>query len=242
MRIIGGHDYYDKFVQYGVDNKIILNRNNTIKYNNENLSIEIEKIYKISSEPIYIKDLKNSDIHNLNYTNYKKNDYSLSAGFVTVIIGDNEYRGISLLVENRIKYEHTTHYIWDIESFNKHLNKFNCVHTWVPKSYYSKGITEEYFNLGIISSKIYDFMIKNEISIITGTRAYRETSWQFNECNLSDVEFFKKLDGYEVYQNLSHWVGNILLPSKQMPDITDDRIKIHKHGFDKWSFRKIGKK
>ena len=54
-------DYFDKNRNVtgmaAEDNKIILNRNNTIKYNNENLSIEIEKIHKISSEPIYIKDL-----------------------------------------------------------------------------------------------------------------------------------------------------------------------------------------
>ena len=144
MRIIGGHDYYDKFVQYGVDNKIILNRNNSIKYDNLKLSDELDKIYRIPSVSIYIKNLNIDELYDINHYSYKKNNYSLSAGFVNVIIGNNEYKGVSLLVDNKTNFSHKTHYIWNIEALNKHLGIFNCINVWKPNSY-NKGINENYF-------------------------------------------------------------------------------------------------
>ncbi|MCX6783385.1 MAG: hypothetical protein NTZ20_05405 [Candidatus Levybacteria bacterium] len=238
MRIIGGHDYYDNFVQYGVDNNIILLRNSD-KYDQITLADELFEIYSGHTKSIYIKNRKGLVT---NITRYET-DFSgikISCGFVTVIIGENAYNGLILIDRDSPSYKININYVWDLKSLNKYLSKFDYTHVWNPANYYSDGIEKEYFISGKIHPSVTNFMIKNEISIITGLKSYksRNFSWQFNYSNLNDLEFFKKQNGHEVYQELSHWIGNTLLISKQMPDITDDKIKIHKHGFDKWSFRK----
>lgn len=61
-----------------------------------------------------------------------------------------------------------------------------------------------------------------------------------NPC-LKRVEFFRCKDAYTVYQELDMFISGVLgEPGVPMVEITDkDRIK--QHGFDEWSFRKIGK-
>lgn len=243
MRIIGGRDYYDSFIQYGVDNNIILNRNNQIKYDINILSDKIDKIYKIKEDTVYIKDIKKENIFNISNRRNVFNNTHICSGYINVIIGENEYKGLILDIDytKNYSYNQERHYIWNINSFNKHLNEFGYSHTIKPKNYYTSSFSEDAFDVKKVHPSVTDFMIANEISIIVVSKAFhcRTLSWQFNESILNEIEFYRKLDGHEVYQNLSHWIGNILLPSKQMPDITDDKIKLHKHGFDKWSFRKM---
>ena len=62
-----------------------------------------------------------------------------------------------------------------------------------------------------------------------------------NPC-LKDYSFMTQLDPYTAYQELSMYVGNNLA-TQMDPNIdrTQDLIRDQK-GFDKWSFRKVGKK
>ncbi len=61
------------------------------------------------------------------------------------------------------------------------------------------------------------------------------------DIRLFDIDFQKVVDPYTAYQELDMFIGGVLsAPSNPMIPITDkDRIK--QHGFDKWSFRKMGK-
>ena len=85
-------------------------------------------------------------------------------------------------------------------------------------------------------------MIVNKISIITFSDRdpifTRRSIVRINGDNLREFQLYKRLNGYEVHQKLSHWVGNILLTSTQMRDTPSNEMKIAKHGFDKFSFRK----
>lgn len=55
--------------------------------------------------------------------------------------------------------------------------------------------------------------------------------------NLSKYDFMKVKDPYTAYQELRVYVSNMAMPEKPMPIIPND-MRIHTHGFDKWSFRK----
>jgi hypothetical protein len=46
------------------------------------------------------------------------------------------------------------------------------------------------------------------------------------------------MDPFTLFQELSMFVGNLPQPGPPMVQITDPDIKIAKHGFDKWSFRR----
>jgi hypothetical protein len=55
-------------------------------------------------------------------------------------------------------------------------------------------------------------------------------------------EFYKAVDPYTAYQEISMFVGGVLLaPTNPIPDIDDETMRDVK-GFDKWSFRKEPKK
>lgn len=53
---------------------------------------------------------------------------------------------------------------------------------------------------------------------------------------LKDFEFYRVVDPFSAYQNIAHYLGNVLVDKKKFPDIAD-KYKIEQHGFDKTSFR-----
>jgi hypothetical protein len=56
---------------------------------------------------------------------------------------------------------------------------------------------------------------------------------------LKDLEFQRQKDPYTAYQDIFQYVaGHLNRPENTMVKISD-LDKIHKHGFDKWSFRKM---
>jgi len=71
----------------------------------------------------------------------------------------------------------------------------------------------------------------------------KEGVWRINGDDLKDLEFFRAVDAFSLFQKISQWVGGTIAGSgNPMVEIVDDKIKAHKHGFDKWSFRKLPEK
>lgn len=63
--------------------------------------------------------------------------------------------------------------------------------------------------------------------------------WKWNCDTLKDYKFIKVLDPVQAFQELSMWVGGVLpQPGRPMVEITDNAVKIAKHGMDKTSFRR----
>lgn len=54
---------------------------------------------------------------------------------------------------------------------------------------------------------------------------------------LHDLQFFRKLDAWQAYQELSMFLGNLAAPERNTVQI-EDKYRIAQHGFDKWSFRR----
>jgi hypothetical protein len=59
--------------------------------------------------------------------------------------------------------------------------------------------------------------------------------------SLKALEFFRCLNPWQVFQELSMFVGNLATPEPPMVAISE-KEKVAKHGFDEWSFRKMPKK
>ncbi len=55
--------------------------------------------------------------------------------------------------------------------------------------------------------------------------------------NLSRYNFQSVMDPYTAYQELSMYLGNQMADTQMVPAPMTDELKIHAHGFDKWSFR-----
>ena len=54
---------------------------------------------------------------------------------------------------------------------------------------------------------------------------------------LQDFEFFRKLNPWEAYQELSMFWGNVAHPD-MVPVTLSEKDRINQHGYDKWSFRR----
>jgi hypothetical protein len=54
---------------------------------------------------------------------------------------------------------------------------------------------------------------------------------------LKPFEFYRIMEPYTAYQEISMYLGGLAAPQKKMPDISDEDMRDIK-GFDKWSFRK----
>jgi hypothetical protein len=71
--------------------------------------------------------------------------------------------------------------------------------------------------------------------------------WPHDQCHLTlnaclrRYEFFRVLDPYTAFQELQMYMGNIAQPDRSIPKVSDRDLATAK-GFDKWSFRKPGRK
>lgn len=55
---------------------------------------------------------------------------------------------------------------------------------------------------------------------------------------LADYEFFRTMDPFQAYQELSMFWGNLAAPDR-VPVTVAEKDRIAQHGFDEWSFRKM---
>jgi hypothetical protein len=54
---------------------------------------------------------------------------------------------------------------------------------------------------------------------------------------LADVQFFKQLDAWQAFQEISMFLGNLAAPERNTVAIAD-KYRVAQHGFDEYSFRK----
>jgi hypothetical protein len=121
--------------------------------------------------------------------------------------------------------------IWSYSSFKGH-------------DQFADATVTKFFEPNDVSKDTLAWLVNNKITILTNKPTlHGEKQWRINGDDLKDFQFYKVRDPYTLFQEISMWVGGILPGSANpMVQITDDNIKVAKHGFDpKWSFRKQGK-
>jgi hypothetical protein len=112
------------------------------------------------------------------------------------------------------------------------------------KDQYAEAALDRYFTPNEVGKDSLAWLIQNKITVLTyNPQVNGDSKWRINGDDLKDFHFYKVVDPFTLFQEISMWVGGILPGSANpMVQITDDTIKVAKHGFDpKWSFRKQGK-
>jgi len=239
MRIIGGHDYYDSALAYGSDNDVVFVREKT----NE-MQHKLVKVREISAIDICV-------------TTEQGQTYDLTVKYAhlkfyftlcSVIVGGSRWNGVRWNMQDT-NGGSSTKYIWDWKSFLQILaqEKLSLISRKKFSRWSSKSdITENYFGETACSQDEINWLVERNITILTCdyhlpnyTSHRSKNVWKCNQDNLKDMEFYRSLDAFSVFQRISQWVGGILSSTgNSMVQITDDKVKAHKHGFDKWSFRK----
>jgi hypothetical protein len=248
MRIIHGHDYYDSALAYGQDDSIVLVRQKSNLLTDEQVR-KVPYLFGahaslLATHPSWRSSPSGFEI--MDYTRPIGRD-SIVARPCKVWVAGSEWNGVCLDVTSGGTTKRTHAWSWqNLLSWGEaHGVAFPTRQGTTDRWERRRNITPDWFGEKASHADLISWMIQNRTSIITcnpgfSNRWYADHEWRVNGDNLRAMEFYKAADAFSLFQKISQWVGGVL-PStaNQMVEIKDDLIKVHKHGFDKWSFRKL---
>lgn len=220
MRIIGGKDYYDTAMGYGVDTSLVFDRTGFI--------VDEEDCPFFTDFGLELK-------HKGRWYDRLRND-SINFKIVTVFFAGKLYSGIQVY-EN---YLTETKFFWDEEKFLTYLEEhdFEIGHkSWIWNAH---NTTEFEFMKRDARKDELDWAVTNKVAIATHIEENRRGKgyWNCNTYNLKNVGFAKVLDPYTAFQELSMFVGGVLpRDPNPMVELTEKET-VAKHGFNEWSFRR----
>lgn len=145
--------------------------------------------------------------------------------------------------KNAIDYIYT--YWYDFTQLNEHIEsnyKFKHNPLFADRRGDHRIDYKKFFELSAVSKSFRDRCIEEKITIITH---FSDSEWKRDfglwlvNNPLKDVQFWKMFNPFLAYQELMMWVGGVLNQPERPMVTVSDKVKIHKHGFDKHSFRKL---
>jgi len=253
MKIIGGTDYYDVALATGHDDNIVFIRQgikaglygifdiNAIPYDPPELG---EPKWGLDTKPL------GSKYNRWRYNNrswefsYKSGRIILSK--VVVWFCGTRHGGIRWtysdsyttlrspddpLTHNQVFWSHQLL----LDSLAKAGFEPQTTGDWRSNDSSASSLEKHFTNTG--KQVVYDWLVESKYAI--AVRDDPRIGWIINADVLKHVQFQRKLDAWQAFQELSIFVGNLATNENRMVEITDPKIKIAKHGFDKWSFRKM---
>lgn len=222
MRIFGGKDYYDSALSMGIDPTIVMVREKSKSVLPKDVGFSLPD----RCARIWHKEGR-----------YMRQQPSKSFG---VAFCGKVYQG----VEVQRRYTTKPEYFWSAEKLREWANKekgwdADVDHKWSERKPQSLA---EWFAPKDAPQVMREYMIRNKVAILVGTGegTWRDekTPLQVNPIGLKQIGFAKALDPYTAFQELSMWIGGILGgTSPEIVRITDDKVLIENHGYDKHSFR-----
>lgn len=232
MRIIGGHDYYDSALAYGRDDDILFVRDNRqFMHKDTPLEWPVEEIFSYNGR------YADRYCHVVNKTN------RYTRALVLYICGVR-YFGVEVYESFGSFREIFWTYDKLVDYATKHKLKIVDRSKW---SWRPQPSIEDLFNLKTTKEQL-DWLIENRVALAVGgyeNNEFRDPKdrmvWYCNDAkthSLRSLQFQKVMDPFTLFQELSMFVGNLPKDGPPMVQITDPDIKIAKHGFDKWSFRR----
>lgn len=234
LRIYGGHDYYDCGLSMGIDPTITLVRG-------KSKTINIKSDVKVGLPEQFLE---------LSYGANAKIEH------LVIVFCGKVYQGVIGWRGKPLGGYCDPEYFWSADNLRKWTSKqkdltISVYVSWQRRKKGSKPKLEEYFAVRDVPEKLRKFMIEKRISILCSHStlcdgASGHSSWRHeqvdemlvNPASLKNLGFAKALDPYTAFQELSMWIGGILGGSSpQIVIITDDKVLVENHGFDKYSFR-----
>ena len=247
MRIIGGRDYYDSALAYGQDDDVVFVRDEK-EFSNNNCPLysgyphDLLANHHWSKPAIEIRDPVRGPI-------------LLDLLPVSIYVAGTHQGGIKVREQTSgAKVE----VFWDYSKFEKWVASYGKS-IGTPNRYKWQTNTPEmdaFPNLRafmaprLASPEQLTWLIDNRVVTAiwcnhTLESYYRRkpVMWHCNSSNkawmLTEYDFQKAMDPFSMFQEISMFVSGVLPRNPNpMVEITDDKVKVAKHGFDKWSFRK----
>lgn len=219
MRIISNFkDYYDGVMKQGMDREVV--------YVRENKDVDLGRTL----------DLGFSTTHTGSYHSVE----TLFLGYCGAI-----YRVYVIATSRRSGFQDWRYVTYNYEDFKSIMiehgfgSKYEfSENRWWPGSY------QRFRDFDTNKLKDLFHRFQTPLFLIHNIHTYRapdKTRITLGPC-LKDLDFQRVKDSYTTYQDIFQYVAGTL--NKRENDMVkiSDKDKIHKHGFDKWSFRKMPSK
>lgn len=243
VKIIGGHDYYDAGLAYGVDPHVVFIRNKSQSLEKScpllppSLRIHFHGSNRINGQWIHYPSMQIEGGRHL-----------LRITPVFVFFAGKRYGGLRVRAVNRPGYEGNPtpkdSFFWYLDAFSEWLKSIGHRLSTNRDNFYRESqmdMAVRHFT-GDISEVEKDWLYSNRVGIAfaeeefsTSWASRSKVEWRVNATGLGDIGFAKRLDVMTAWQELSMFLG------MQLPvtvEIADPKIKRDKHGFDEWSFKK----
>lgn len=224
MRIISKfHDYYDGALSQGSDQETIFLRETATIHLDRKLRDTLPRVQKETSSYYF-----------------RNNNLEISffyIGFCGVIIPS-----VKIVSTEGTGYTKILYSFDEVKSFAEEEN--------LPIDFKKKNKYRFYFRYDPSCGKDYELFFQNKettkleklfFDYNTPVFVFQEDKRELEVItnpNLKELQFFKVKDPYSCFQDIYMYIaGVLLLPTKPLIEVSNES-KIHKHGFDKWSFRK----
>ena len=232
MRIIHGKDYYDFAMAYGDDPTTVFVRNNR-----RMMLDEFKNLPTFSSTTFEYKlGMGFSGFVDIGSFRYQLMDHK-------IVVGGRFYLGAKITKSPAINpsmSENDESFIfWNNDQFFDFCNNIGIGYSTTYNFYNRKSMS----SLGEVklTQEEVNYLIDAGIVIISPNEiGYnsidREMSYYIaNGYNLKECGFAHFMNGMEVNQEIEMWINGPMHKS-DMIELSDE-VKVHKHGFDKKSFR-----
>lgn len=215
MRIISNfHDYYDVVMKTGMDRNVVYIRNEK--------TVELNKKYQLDWLHSHIGSHTTVHMHFLGY-----------CGQIFKVFQ----------VEYHQAFGVARHFFYSYEEFKNFMisNKFGnerdfFKRRWWPSAYYRM---QEYDTKPLLE---LFHLHQHPLFLITSRRYTGQSPRLILSPTLRRLQFYKVKDTYTTYQDIFQFTSGVLNTRENDMVKISDKDKIHKHGFDKWSFRKMPSK
>lgn len=220
MKIISKyHDYYDNVRAYGTDSSVMYIRK-------KQMFNKGSQEYKLAYKTLKLDEL----FHVRLYSDFISNYWIISfCGKIFPII--EYYFG---------SFKQICHTLETAHKVIKKYSKKEQYNVWESNSYRSSASLRRH------SVRIFEHTALNTEELHHYFKAPvfmydRHENQIITNPELGKVEFYKHMNAFTAYQELSQYVGGILSNTSQPPEKISDEDKKIMHGFDKWSFKTMPK-
>lgn len=261
MRIVGGKDYYDAGAAWGQDESVVLRRTGGRRLSDIELHGEIGLPLTACAGGLIPRDADTAAARKRALYRYRAlQDVAIDGALHRqqqgqVLFCGTLYRGIRL-VRDGAEREGVT-WFWSYAAINDFAQarglslhegreeigielRTGAVRRLTTHLDYEMVPLSKWFDPIPTTGALREAVVAAGITIASNDPAvpaplgqeYVSLPWAVDQPTLAAMDFAKALDPYTAHQEIAMWVGGVLpAPGPKMVEITDDKVKIAKHGF-----------
>lgn len=234
MRIISKfHDYYDSALKQGIDSSIVYVRDQ---------KEELISKYDYSYYPFVRNSLPFRTKYQLDKELQNDFCYLGYCGKIIpiLILSVSPKQDFSILAQRHSKVCYSFE---EVERF--------CLENNITLSQ-SRGWRRNSSYFDLYPSSIKDFFNQTDFKLLPSIFSQKNVPLFFYQerthgeyvltlnPSLKNLEFFRQKDPFTCFQDIAQFVSGVLNSKENEMVKISDKDKVHKHGFDKWSFRTKG--